>query len=552
MSHLENTCSALSLEVKNRIEKEFYNNLNKSANWNKIFINSLRNNEDLILNIENYANNGISNLRKLFQLYSSKFEETYKLYAQDNQQDYLEIMKWYASLLCYFHNCYDHSHDKTLLELNEVERIEFFYGNEIEKILDMIISQHKAEVDKLIFLLEIKNTNDKSIKTILRELLSFPFILELSSASKNSNLFESGLLWGEINTRLTDTLGKYYSNIEKEAFSYLKMPNLTPFSLSIILTAEIIKLIKSIHFLNGSRKSYGYYQCAYEKRADNVFYSISYQSKMFFVHAQSALVAGQKNINDIEITGNGCILINFKAHLFDDESVMNQSAFNTALVINEFISYNKAYFTRIFSVNQKNSGFRDNFILLEQLYDDMQFSQLVKDQVNYLDKDNVDLITVIPPLKSTTINERSRYFSHNTYELSPSLKAKLANNIMKAFHKIDFILPDQAFENVSLIELLPGEILFKENDNPIFTYIPLDEGLQGYNIKDEITFYPLAWVPVGHISVIQREKRTATITATKKVKLLMIPGDIYRKYWHTYHTINDVRNILFAADPKGE
>jgi hypothetical protein len=56
-------------------------------------------------------------------------------------------------------------------------------------------------------------------------------------------------------------------------------------------------------------------------------------------------------------------------------------------------------------------------------------------------------------------------------------------------------------------------------------------------------------MPVGNTGVIRGAVRNADIVAERAVELLMIPQEVYLKYWHHPYTADELRR-LFTAQSK--
>lgn len=532
MDSSKNCISILNLDFRSEIENNFYHSLNKPDMWDNIFLKSVKNGEDLSTNIENYASNGIVNLRILMRLFVTKFQYTYTLFTQDESIEDINILKWYGALICYLSNCYDYEQQKALTQLNEQEQLNFFYSDKINKSLDTLIQKHKNEISSLLKRSNIDIKSESHISKLVRDLIALPYIFKIYLKTENDILTDLNHLIKEIVT------------ISNNEFLSLIISNNDYFFIKkIIHTIAIFNLFIGIINLNGSNKSYGLYQCIFEKQSGNILYSIPYQDKSFLIRGASALVVGGKNINNVEIIDKDSILIEFKSGHYYNDTLVTQTAFNSALAINQFVKDSLIPFKKIISIENNKSNFLKR-ILLEKTFDNLEFSQIVKEQINHLNTFNPESFIVVPPLNLASKNEKKLYLSSNSEELTQELQCLITEKIKKISGKKTLPLPKNAFENAKIIELLVGETLFNDGDYSLFVYFPFDEGLEGFNQKDQITFKSIPWTPIGQIGVIQNEKRTATIVAKKNVKLLVIPADIYLQFWHIYYTIDEIRTLL--------
>jgi hypothetical protein len=74
--------------------------------------------------------------------------------------------------------------------------------------------------------------------------------------------------------------------------------------------------------------------------------------------------------------------------------------------------------------------------------------------------------------------------------------------------------------------------LYKSGTSSWFVYIPSTQGLQIFLGRTAVPFSISAWSLIGDISLLGRSLRDSRVVAEQPVKLLMIPKEIYLKYWY--------------------
>ena len=56
-----------------------------------------------------------------------------------------------------------------------------------------------------------------------------------------------------------------------------------------------------------------------------------------------------------------------------------------------------------------------------------------------------------------------------------------------------------------------------------------------------------AWIPLGNTSVIRGATRNATVISYQDVELLMIPKEVYLRYWHKLYTPEELLHKAAAT-----
>ncbi len=70
--------------------------------------------------------------------------------------------------------------------------------------------------------------------------------------------------------------------------------------------------------------------------------------------------------------------------------------------------------------------------------------------------------------------------------------------------------------------------------------------LQGYN-----AFSAPPWMPLGSTGVIRGAVRNATVVCDEAMDLLMIPKEVYLRWWHHPYTSTDLSGRLSASRKNG-
>lgn len=493
------------------IEKHYYRDINLPHFWDSLIKETLTSEKTIQSQIENAALIGLQNIREFIAYAVHRFERYDKIWFKNN--DAQRFIKNYFCVLCYLANINDYSH---------------FYNKPAGDIAVFEAITNSLIEHQFLF----ANPSENNFSRVF-EIITLPFIfnqfIELLDALDKDNA----------KSILDEKLQLFFakSNLSKNSFDYLLNDENKQYLNMVLSIINIFYFFKRIYFFSGTRKTYGYYQRVLDKESGNAFYSISYEKKMYLLRGSSALFAGEANIDHIHLLPNKNIFIEFRASSFLDSDSTARAALNSALSINEHFS------DCIVSKTTQELPLFPYTLLLEDHGDNPQFTTQVHEQLAFLNPEYHDCIKIIPNLKIASSFEKERYLLNIAASIPEQLQQNINHEISKLTQKPTFELTNRAFENVRLIKLNIDEVLVKEGDPALFVYLPLSEGLEG-NTKNQFKFFPQPWLPIGHIGVIQKGFRTATIVAKQPVELLMIPGVVYTTYWHIYYTEEELKQIL--------
>lgn len=475
------------------IEQHYYRDLSLPDPWDTLLQETASSNATIQDQIEYTALIGIQNIRQ-FIIYANNLLQLFEK-AWFKEQQNPHFIKNYFSLLCY------------LVNINEAPNFKEKNISAIEKIVPILIKDQ--------FLFEDENFNQFSIilEMILLPFL-FPDFLQLLEVFKKESS----------NEILGNKFLEYHSNKAKAPFQWAFDKDGKIYLETIIFIINIVFFLKRTFFYSGIYKTYGYYQRLLDKDSANVFYSIPYNKKMYLLRGSSALYAGEANIDEMHILPNKNILIDFRSGLFLDSNSTARAALNLALTLNEH------YSDCLVEPTENKLPFLSYKLLLEGHSDNSEFTEQIHEQLIFLNPKYKDVVKTVPNIRSAPLFEKNRYLSNISAIPSQEFKNFAIDEITKLQQKQSFQLTNRAFENVILIKLEKNEILVNEDDPSLFVYIPTSLGLKGTS-KNKINFHPQPWLPIGHIGIIQKGPRTATIIAEKQLELFMVPATVYLMYW---------------------
>ena len=100
-------------------------------------------------------------------------------------------------------------------------------------------------------------------------------------------------------------------------------------------------------------------------------------------------------------------------------------------------------------------------ILLEETDDNLDFGEMVREEVMALDCSLRNQVLVVPSLQQTSERERERYLAAPALDWSVEQREELLARVGESGHRIEQIDLENAFVNVKLITLEAGETLLE-------------------------------------------------------------------------------------------
>ncbi len=120
---------------------------------------------------------------------------------------------------------------------------------------------------------------------------------------------------------------------------------------------------------------------------------------------------------------------------------------------------------------------------------------------------------------------------------------KYAND-SAAEQKLNSFNPVEGFKHVRFTDLQSGEKLIEAGAPSSFVYIPLGDGLKIIPLGGYQSFSVAAWMPLGTTGVIRGDIRNADIIAEHPVSLLILPKEVYLRYWYVPYSPMELMGVL--------
>jgi len=253
--------------------------------------------------------------------------------------------------------------------------------------------------------------------------------------------------------------------------------------------------------------------------------------------------AGEANIASSEFDSEGNLRISFHRGAFESQEAQNRSAYSTGYVLSELLLDTVDSFWRAKPIPSVKTS-KEILILLESTDDDPQFAELVQKQLCQLSPKFTDQIQITPSLRNVSELERTRYLAAKDLDWDPGQCQAILDKINQAGQKITHFDAAEGFKHVKLAKLRAGEKLIEAGMPSSFVYFPLGDGLKIIPLGGYRSFSVTAWMPLGSTGVIRGDVRNADIVAEQSVTLLILPKDVYLRYWYVPYSPMELKNLL--------
>lgn len=342
-------------------------------------------------------------------------------------------------------------------------------------------------------------------------------------------------------------LRKYYSNFESESFDWLtdesaKMKQLV---CDITDTLRALRCADAFRQRGTVEKTSGGYEIFASQKTGNCVIALRLSgNKLYLLELpNNPDGAGESNIASSEFNADGNLRISFHRGAFDNQKSQLRSAYCTAHVINDFLRDTVDSFWRATPIPSVKSN-KDIQILLESTDDDLRFAELVEEQLEQLNSQIIGQVEIVPSLRNVSESERARYLRAKELEWDLQQHQSILDKMNRAGQKIINIDPTEGFKHVKFAELQAGERLIEAGAPSAFVYIPLGDGLKIIPLGGYQSFSVAAWMPLGTTGVIRGDIRNADIIAEQPVSLLILPKEVYLRYWYEPYSPSELKSLL--------
>ncbi len=344
-----------------------------------------------------------------------------------------------------------------------------------------------------------------------------------------------------------DYLGKCYSDFMAESFDWLTDDSKGARQLG----SDVTDILRALRCADAFRQrgtvektSGGYEIYASQKTGDCVIALRLGGNRLFLMELPNNQDgAGESNIASSEFNPDGNLRISFHRGAFENQQAQDRSAFCTAHVIADFLHDTVDSFWRASPIPSIKSA-ADILILLERTDDDPRFAEFVQDRLCQLNPQFARQIEIVPSLRNVSESERDRYLAARDLDWDATQRQSFLDKIQRAGQKLSNFDPLEGFKHVRLSVLQPGEKLIEAGTPSTFVYLPLGDGLKIIPLGGYQSFSVAAWMPLGTTGVIRGDVRNADVLAEQNITLLIIPKEIYLRYWYVPYTPLELKNLL--------
>jgi hypothetical protein len=341
-------------------------------------------------------------------------------------------------------------------------------------------------------------------------------------------------------------LRRYYDDLSDEGFRWLVNPHPSIRQLvdDVVDTLRALRCADALRQRGTTLKTSGNYEIFVDRKTGDAIFTLRQRDrKLILVVIPDPVSAGEANLASCELTQDGNLRASFHRGNFQDTETVQKAASNAALVLTDIQKDVVDSFQRLPpSSGHPKEWWKDANemqILLENVGDNPEFASLVQSYLRQSNPASQNTVRVVPSLKEVSERERSLYLDAKELDWDDETRRKALDRIARSGHKTSPIDPQMAFQEVRQVKITAGNTLLEAGALPGFVYIPLSGILKVIPLGDYPAFLIQPWMPLGITAVIRGAFRNATVVAEEDADLLMIPQEIYLKYWHHTYTLDE-------------
>ena len=348
--------------------------------------------------------------------------------------------------------------------------------------------------------------------------------------------------------RLGATLKRFYQNFEVESYSWL----IADGAAARQLTGEVIDTLRALRCADALRqrgttfKTSASYEIFVDQVSAEAIYAMRLDENHLYLVSASARAhsVGEANLAGSELDTDGNLRFSFHHGAFTNANAVPFAAHCAALIVDDIQSDVIQSFQRPPEAIGSLKAAHTMKILLENVDDNLSFAEMLRTELIQLKPDLTGQIRIVPSLQHVAELERARYLAAADLDWSIDQRQELLMKVGETGHKTAPIDPEICFQHVRLCTLRAHETLLEAGAPAGFVYIPLTGGLNIIPLGGYETVKAQAWMPLGVTSVIRGAARNASIVAEQDVQLLMIPHEVYLKYWHFTYNLKELIDLL--------
>lgn len=356
--------------------------------------------------------------------------------------------------------------------------------------------------------------------------------------------------------RLNLEIDRYYEDFEHTAFSWLTSDrsDIQQLTLDIIDTVRALRCADALRQRGTAFTTSAGYEVFVSQETANAVYTLKSRDRaqVFLIEGKDPISAGEANIANSSLDQAGNLRIALTRGAFSSEDATQWAAFSAAIVIQDIQADVIGSFRRSSQEQERLRGSiklePEMQILVEGVDDNPDFADLVCQELSQLNPDLACRIQAVTSLQNANLNQIDRYLRSIQPNWDIPTKLQLLDQLVKSGHKVDHIDLDRAFMETRLLTIRAGEVLIDRGVCSGFVYIPFSPGLKLIcSIEDQML---PPWVQIGDVEVIRETMTDYKVVAEQTVELLMIPKQIYRRYWYASYSVNEFTQLFAHGNPQ--
>jgi hypothetical protein len=344
-------------------------------------------------------------------------------------------------------------------------------------------------------------------------------------------------------------LERFYFDFEGESFDWLidESEGSRQFVSNVTDTLRALRCADALRQRGTVARTSGGYEISTSQKTGDYVVALRLEGKKLYLMELPNYPdgAGESNIASSELNREGNMRISFHRGSFENQEAQNHSVFSTAYVIDDFLHDTVDSFWRATPTPSVKTS-KEVLILLERTDDDPRFAELVRQQLCQLNPKIHDQIQIVPSLRNVSKLERDRYLAAKDMDWDLGRRQSLLDKMNQTGQKLTNFDTVEGFKHVKLAELRGGEKLIEAGSPSGFVYIPLGDGLKIIPLGGYQSFSVTAWLPLGTTGVIRGDVRNADIVVEQSMFVLMIPKEIYLRYWYVPYSPLELKDLLAA------
>lgn len=354
-------------------------------------------------------------------------------------------------------------------------------------------------------------------------------------------------------------LARHYNNFTHDSFAWLVSP-LQPvyeMAVDVIDTLRALRCADALRQRGTALKTSAGYEVYIDPINADAIYALrnAENTRLYLLETSHPVGAGEANMAGSQLNKKGNLWISFHRGSFGEPHYILKAAQNAAILIDDIyrdavVSFRRSKaWDRASGLPPPQKTDRDIEIIIEGVEDNPEFTHLVCEALARINPDTARRCKPVPSLAGADIDEFNRYIDGSDPDWNEEQQQYVLNKIAATGQKTAHMDGAEAFVDTKLVTANAGKTIMTAGTPSNFVYIPLDNGLQVFPLGGYDPAYVKAWVPTGNTGVIRGSTRNANVVVEKNTQLLMIPKQVYLRYWYAPYAPRELSSVLIGSTP---